>query len=57
MTAITTIFNKLEREYKTFLISIYEETGDNNARFQLGYYLCSVFDSDFTTFESDLIKK
>jgi len=51
MTAITTIFNKLEREDKTFLISIYEETGDNNARFQLGYYLCSVFDSDFTTFE------
>ena len=38
MTDITTIFNKLEQEDKTFLISIYEETGDDNARFPLVFY-------------------
>ncbi|MDQ7061918.1 MAG: hypothetical protein Q9M43_12680 [Sulfurimonas sp.] len=52
MNNINNIFNQLPDKQLDFLLEVYDETADNFARFSLGYYLCLIFDKNFTTFEN-----
>ena len=52
MNTINDIFNKLRDEQLDFLLTIYDETANNFARFPLGYYICMIFDKDFAKLEN-----